>query len=299
MRHIGHLPNPSQGRRFGDFLVAKGIRNEIEPEPDGSALIWIVEDDQLGEAQIWLEKYRANPRSGEFSEAASRAAKARRVEADELAKYHRRIRSRKSLFLDFGGYGAGILTFTLIGICLVVAGYTRLGSDADQLTKLFISDPDSAGPGFLPEIFQHGEGWRLVTPMFIHFGPLHLLFNLMWLYQLGSMIEARQSPLRLLLLVVATGIISNLAQYIFAGPQFGGMSGVVYALAGYVWLRGKYDRASGLLLDRHSVIILLVWLAACCTGILGPIANFAHLAGLVSGMAIGRVSAYIAVRRPE
>jgi GlpG protein len=101
------------------------------------------------------------------------------------------------------------------------------------------------------------------------------------------------------MLVVATGIISNLAQYIFAGPQFGGMSGVVYALAGYIWMRGKHDRASGLFLDRHSVIILLVWLAACFTGMLGPIANFAHLAGLVSGMAIGRISAYFAVRKPE
>jgi GlpG protein len=122
---------------------------------------------------------------------------------------------------------------------------------------------------------------------------------MMWLYQLGSMIEARQGLLRFLLLVVVTGIFSNVAQYLVGGPQFGGMSGVVYALAGYVWMRGKHDHASGLFLNQQSVTILLVWLVVCFTNVLGPVANYAHLGGLVSGMAIGRVSAYLALRKPE
>lgn len=299
MRHIGHLPDQAQGRSFGDFLVAQGIRNEIEAEADGSSLIWIVEDDQIAAAQGWLEKFRANPDSSEFRAATTVAAQKRKADADELAKYHRRVRTRKSLFPNIGGYGVGILTYTLIGICLVVAYYTGLGENRDLLAKLFISDPGQTDPGFLPEVFHHGEFWRLLTPVFLHFGVLHLLFNMMWLYQLGCLIEARQSALHLLLLVVVTGIFSNLAQYIIAGPQFGGMSGVVYALAGYVWMRGKHDRASGLGLDQQSVNILLIWLVVCFTGLVGPVANFAHLGGLVSGMAIGRISAYLALRRPE
>lgn len=299
MRHIGHLPDQAQGRSFGDFLVAQGIRNEIEAEADGSSLIWIVEDDQIAAAQGWLEKFRANPDSSEFRAATTVAAQKRQADADELAKYHRRVRTRKSLFPNIGGYGVGILTYTLIGICLVVAYYTGLGENRDLLAKLFISDPGQTDPGFLPEVFHHGEFWRLLTPVFLHFGVLHLLFNMMWLYQLGCLIEARQSALHLLLLVVVTGIFSNLAQYIIAGPQFGGMSGVVYALAGYVWMRGKHDRASGLGLDQQSVNILLIWLVVCFTGLVGPVANFAHLGGLVSGMAIGRISAYLALRRPE
>jgi GlpG protein len=299
MRHIGHLQDRAQARTFGDFLVVKGIRNEIEAEADGSSLIWIVEDDRIAEAKTWLEKFRADPQAAEFREAASDAARVRKAEAEEQKQYQRRVRSAKSLFVKFGGYGVGILTYALIGICVVVAFFSRLGQDDKLLDKLFISDPNQAAAGFLPEVFQHGEFWRLLTPVFIHFGILHLLFNMMWLYQLGCMIEARQSSLRLLLLVVVTGIFSNLAQYFVAGPQFGGMSGVVYALAGYVWIRGKYDRASGLFLPQQSVTILLVWLVICFTGVFGPVANFAHLAGLVSGMAIGRVSAYLAMRRPE
>jgi GlpG protein len=299
MRHIGHLQDRAQARAFGDFLVTKGIRNEIEPEADGSALIWIVEDDQLTEAKAWLEKFRADPKSAEFRDAASGAAKARKAEAEEQAKYQRRIRSAESLFVKFGGYGAGILTCVLIGICVAVAFFSSLGRDGEFLAKLFICDPSQTTPGFLPDVFQHGEIWRLLTPVFIHFGLLHLLFNMMWLYQLGSMIEARQGSWHLLLLVIVTGVFSNVIQYRFAGPDFGGMSGVVYALAGYVWMRGKYDRASGLFLNEQSVIILLVWLVVCFSGLMGPVANFAHLAGLASGMAIGRGLAYLKTRRPE
>ncbi|MEI9864278.1 MAG: rhomboid family intramembrane serine protease [Limisphaerales bacterium] len=299
MRHIGHLPDGKQAQTFGDFLVAKGIPNEIEPDTNGSSLIWIIDDDHLVKAQEWLEKFRADPDGAEFRDAGALAAKTRKAEADDLARYQRRVRSGKSLFPKVGGYGVGILTYVLIGICLVVAFYSDRGTNRDLLDKLFINNPDQTATGFLPDVFKHGEFWRLLTPIFIHFGMLHLVFNMMWLYQLGSMIEGRQSSLQLLLLVVVTGIISNLAQYIVAGPQFGGMSGVVYALAGYVWIRGKYDRASGLFLHQQSVTILLVWGAVCFTGMVGPVANFAHLGGLVSGMAIGGISAYFALRRPE
>jgi GlpG protein len=299
MRHIGELADAKQAQVFGDFLVAHGIANQIEAEPDGPSVIWIIEDDHLAAAQVWLDKFRNNPHGADFHEAATGAARARKAEAEDLAKYQRRIRSRKSLFVKFGGYGAGILTCTLIGICVVVAFYSRLGENRELLEKLFISDPTRMTTGFLPEVFQHGEFWRLLTPVFLHFGVLHLLFNMMWLYQLGSMIEGRQGTLQLLVVVVVTGIFSNLAQYILSGPQFGGMSGVVYALAGYVWLRGKHDRASGLGLDQQSIIILLVWLVVCFTGFVGPVANYAHLAGLASGMAIGRISAYLAMQRPN
>ena len=77
------------------------------------------------------------------------------------------------------------------------------------------------------------------------------------------------------------------------------MSGVVYGLAGYVWLRGKYDRASGLYLDARSIEWLLIWLVICYTGVVGRVANTAHLVGLVIGVIWGSVSAYFASRRPE
>ena len=139
----------------------------------------------------------------------------------------------------------------------------------------------------------------MFSPIFIHFGPLHLIFNMIWFYQLGSMIEARQGSLFLLLFIAVSALCSNLAQfYHMHYPVFGGMSGVIYALAGYIWIRGKYDRASGLYLDPGSVMTLLIWLVVCYTGFVGPIANTAHLVGLLTGMAWGRIAAYFGMKKP-
>jgi len=94
-----------------------------------------------------------------------------------------------------------------------------------------------------------------------------------------------------------------LAQYVvnlWTGPGYvGGMSGVVYGLAGFVWMRGKHDPASGVSLDRTTWIIMLVWLVICFGGGMGRIANTAHLAGLIIGLVWGRLSAYYARRRSD
>ena len=152
-----------------------------------------------------------------------------------------------------------------------------------------------------PKFFM-GEIWRLFTPILMHEqlkkNPLHLIFNMMWLYQLGSMIEARKSSLFLFVFVAVSALLSNVAQYRLHGPEFLGMSGVVYALAGYVWIRGKYDRASGLYLSPQNVVILLLWLVVCYMGFVGPIANTAHLVGLLTGMVWGGMAAFFASRNP-
>jgi GlpG protein len=102
------------------------------------------------------------------------------------------------------------------------------------------------------------------------------------------MIEGRQSSTYLLVLVLVIAACSNLAQFYFGhAPNFGGMSGVVYGLLGYIWIRGKFDPASGLFLHPSTVTMMLIWLVACFSGILGPIANYAHLVGLLMGAAWG------------
>jgi GlpG protein len=301
MRHIGSFASEAQARFFTDFLLSRDIRSHLEPEADRSWSIWIRDEDQIVEAQSALQRFQANPLAPEFQKAPEAAAKAREAEAEDLAKYRQRIRSRRSIFPKMGGYGAGFLTFTLILVCVVIAVYSRFGNN-EWMRNLFISDPLNRTGRDLPEVL-HGEIWRLFTPIFMHAdilrNPLHLIFNMMWLYQLGSMIEARQSSLFLFIFVAVSAALSNLAQYFLNGPAFYGMSGVVYALAGYIWMRGKYNPASGLYLDRQSVMIMLIWLVVCYTGIVGSIANTAHVIGLLVGMAWGGAAAIFATRHGE
>lgn len=290
MRCIGNIADESLARTFADYLYVKGIRNQVERARDQLFEVWICEEDQIQQAMDLLARFTANPADPEFAKKEQAARQLRSAEEADQQAYERRVKSRRQLFRPLSGYGVGPLTFVLISACVVVFALSFF-ADRGRIMGLFITD--FSGGAFdrtLPEI-RGGEVWRLLTPIFIHFGPIHIIFNMLWLRDLGSMIEARQTSWHLAVMVVVIGICSNLAQYYIQGsPAFGGMSGVIYGLLGYVWLRGKFDPASGLFLHPSTVTMMIIWFFACFTGWLGPIGNWAHAAGLVMGMAWGYLS---------
>ena len=194
------------------------------------------------------------------------------------------------------------VTYGLIAACVAVAIISSLGKDLQVLTWLTFADLrefDGSIQGGLAAL-QHGQVWRLFTPILIHFGIMHLVLNLLWLKDLGGLIERRWSPRTLVLLVAVSAAASNTAQYLinwdfrdgigYANALSGGMSGVVYCLLGYVWIRGRSDH-SGVRLNQQTVWMMLGWLVVCFTGAFGPIANTAHLVGLLVGMGWGWVAA--------
>ncbi|WP_027331224.1 rhomboid family intramembrane serine protease [Marinimicrobium agarilyticum] len=145
------------------------------------------------------------------------------------------------------------------------------------------------------EAMASGEFWRLLTPAFLHFSMFHILFNGLWIWELGRRLEAVLGPWRYLLFVVVTAIAANLGQFL-AGPSvFGGMSGVVYALIGYLWMRQRFNPHPMLAVPPGIIGFMLVWLVICMTGIVdkfigGSVANGAHLGGLVAGVVWGILS---------
>jgi GlpG protein len=135
--------------------------------------------------------------------------------------------------------------------------------------------------------------WRLVTPVFLHFGVLHILFNMMWLRNLGGAIEFVRGTRRFLLLFLLLAVISNVAQLLWSGPRFGGMSGVVFGLIGYVWMKGRTQPHLGLGLTSDQIVYSVLWLVLCMGGAMGNIANAAHLAGFIAGILVGSRHALI------
>ena len=176
------------------------------------------------------------------------------------------------------------VTLALVAVCVAIAAYTRLGASISALEPFLIASPEDAGF----RAILAGEVWRLLTPAFIHFGIIHLVFNMIWLWDLGALIERRKGHAFLLGFVAAVGIAANLAQFVVTGsPMFGGMSGVVYGMLGYVWMHGRVNPRFGVTLNNQTVVIMLGWFAMCWLGLLGPIANWAHTAGLLMGVALG------------
>ena len=97
----------------------------------------------------------------------------------------------------------------------------------------------------------------------------------------------------LMLIVVTTGVMSNAIQFWWSGASnFGGMSGVVYALLGYLWIANSIAPHPFMVLPKGIVPFMIGWLVLCMTPVvtflLGVhIANAAHLGGLLSGMLLG------------
>lgn len=138
-----------------------------------------------------------------------------------------------------------------------------------------------------------GEYWRLITPAFIHFGWLHIVFNSLWLWDLGSKVERLLGSLNMLGLFLVIALVSNVAQFVFGGPSlFGGMSGVVYGLLGFSWV-GPLLQSRWTIQPAPAIMLFMVgWLVACIFGIVevlgfGAIANAAHVGGLLSGAVLG------------
>lgn len=174
------------------------------------------------------------------------------------------------------------VSIALIALCGLVALLSSFGARDESLHILYISDPDHTG---FADVFS-GQVWRLLTPAFIHFGPMHLIFNLLWVWDLGVVIENRKGPRFYVGFFLVAAVISNVAQYLLTdNPYFGGMSGVVYGLFSYVWIRGRYDPAFNGIMRKATVNMMLAWFVLCWTGLLGPIANWAHTMGLLVGAA--------------
>ena len=294
MRLIGHLGNESTARTFGDFLFVQGIQNRVEHQPEDGWAIWVNDEDQVQGAAGLLADFQANPADPKYQAQAKSAATLRAEQEKDEAAWRKRQRDGRQLFRRLGGYGFGPLTLVLIIASVTVFILSNFGRDTGRVMALFITNYWEHGQFIqwnrsLPEI-QHGQVWRLFTPILIHLDVLHIFFNMLWLRDLGSMIEGRQSSWHLGFLVVAFAGCSNLAEfYLGHTPAFGGMSGVVYGLFGYIWLRGKFDPASGLFLHPTTVVMMIVWFFICLTGML-PVANIIHAVGLAMGLAWGYLS---------
>jgi GlpG protein len=306
MRIIGYLEGEASARTFSDYLLVQGIENDVEAEKDGTWAVWIRAEDELDRAKAELDSFRTSPTDPKFKSTARAAVDVKEQKRREQAEYEKRLKQRRHLFRPLTGYGFGPVTYILIFISAGVFIVSRFGNDFSHLSSLFISEKDISGFAefsfldavkerfihfhyLLPEIRQ-GEIWRLFTPIFMHFSVMHILFNMLCLRDMGSMIEGRQSSWLLVVMVLSMAAVSNLFEYFWGGPNFGGMSGVIFGLFGYIWVRGKLDPASGLIMDRRSATIQIIWLVLCLTGLVGPIANGAHLSGLVMGAAWGWLS---------
>jgi GlpG protein len=306
MRQIATLPD-DDARRFADYLLTLKIQTQLIGE-DGGQGLWVCDEDRVEDARRELAEFTRNPGDFRYAKAAAVAQTLRKDEARAEKQYARRQQHLEEKMAHAGQGGSKTVTILLLLASILVTLATNFGkSDTSWLLPAVRISPTIAEsgkqywyPGQGLQRVWSGEVWRLVTPIFLHLDPLHLGFNMLMLISLGGSVEAARGKLRYILLVLVLSVTSNLAEYYMSwsfasqpwfsfdpNPFFGGMSGVLYGLFGYGWMKSRYEPEAGLHMSTENVLIMLGWFLLCAFGVVGAIANVAHAAGLVVGLAIG------------
>ncbi|HUS40938.1 MAG TPA: rhomboid family intramembrane serine protease [Pirellulales bacterium] len=298
MRQAGVIPDPKRAQQFADYLLIKAISTRLDETKEG-VIVWVHDERFIEQSRQDLQDFLAAPDSTQFQDVAKEADRVRQEERKRESEYRKNVIDVRKRWQPRTA-GKFPVTIALIVLSAVVSLAADFGKNAKASEWLYIADleildigadgrisyrPRSIG---LSAIYEKGQVWRLVSPVFLHVGGwIHLLMNMYWTYQFGALIETRRGSWRLVGIVLATAVLPNLAQYWWDSPFFGGMSGVGFGLFGYIWMKSRFDPGAGIYIQPNLVGWFLIWMLLCMTGLVGSIANAAHVAGLLVGMAIG------------
>ncbi|SHL87517.1 rhomboid family intramembrane serine protease [Vreelandella subglaciescola] len=282
MQPVMLLPHDADTRTLRQTLWQQRISHRITQEADGQ-LLWLANPAQYDALQEVVGRWQR----GEPLDTPDHPRPQPRGMVNSLS-----LGLIKRVPVTAAMVALSVAVFALISVfgdwLIVSLTIVPVGISGDELVF-----------GSLSQTLASGQIWRLLSPAFLHFGWTHLIFNLMWVWYFGRQVETLQGSRWMLTLLLVAGVGANLAQYATGTALFGGMSGVVYALLGHVWLMSRRVPQSGFFVPTMLVVFMLGWMVFTMTALAGKVgfgnvANEAHLGGLMVGLATGW---YASIRR--
>ena len=169
-----------------------------------------------------------------------------------------------------------MVTYVLIGINVVMFALQIVAPELQRELVLFS-----------PAVAD-GEWYRLLTSAFLHYGPMHIVFNMWALYVIGPPLEIALGRLRFSSLYLMSALGGSVVVYLLStlGGQTAGASGAVFGLFGATFVVGRR-----LNMDIRWVIGLIA-INLVITFVVPNISWQGHLGGLVTGAAIAAAYAY-------
>lgn len=136
-----------------------------------------------------------------------------------------------------------------------------------------------------------GEWWRLITPIFIHSGFSHFLFNSFSIFLFGPALELILGKARFILLYLCTGILANIATLLIEPLTYThlGSSGAIFGLFGYYIALIVFRK--DIISKHNSQIIATIAILSLIMTFIQPNINIsAHLFGFLFGLIIGSLT---------
>lgn len=267
MLMITSFSNPRVAQAFVDYMQTQGVILTLQHHQQSD--VWLADESQAERVRSELARFMENPGDPRYLAASWQSGQ---IDSD---LHYRRFPLRAAL-----RERGGPLTLLMSALCVVV--FVMMSIIGDQTVMMWLAWPWDASVQF--------EVWRYFTHAVMHFSLVHIIFNLFWWWYLGGVVEKRLGTGKLVVITLISALLSGFVQHQLTGPWFGGLSGVVYALIGYVWLRGLRDPESQIALPNGLFIFTVVLMVAEWFGLTGfAIANGAHTAGMVIGLAMALV----------
>lgn len=188
------------------------------------------------------------------------------------------------------------VTFTLIGINVLV--YLAMGLSGVSWSEPSIEGAVRWGADFGP-LTLSGEWWRVLTSTFVHFGIIHIGFN-MWC--LGSSLELFMGRKTFTVTYILSGLAASLTSIAWSPWRVSaGASGAIFGIAGAFVSFLYFKKAP---LQKAQVQQKLKNLAIfigynLLYGARGNVDNSAHVGGLIAGLILGWLAPAILRRVDE
>jgi rhomboid protease GluP len=198
-----------------------------------------------------------------------------------------RVAGRRASGGDQGTPATFVLLVVMVGIYLASIAFGGVAEGGGALGFLAPTSETQTRLGALvPSLIDQGEWWRIVTAIFLHGGIIHLLMNGLFMWVLGRAYEEEVGAARFLGLFLGAGIVGFIASYSFGGHEAVGASGGGFGLVGAVI--GRRRVLDGNFRDPRTMRAFELAILNLAIGFAIPgIDNWAHLGGLVTGVAIG------------
>lgn len=137
-------------------------------------------------------------------------------------------------------------------------------------------------------LIKQGEVWRLITPIFLHGGLIHLAANMLGLYMIGFNMEREFGWLRFSFVYIISGLFSIIASALFIPDIISvGASGAIFGIFGGCWslFCQNYDQIANKCCMLSQLIICTV--INLGLGLMPYVDNFAHVGGFITGFCAG------------
>lgn len=140
-----------------------------------------------------------------------------------------------------------------------------------------------------PHVWE-GQVWRLLTAAFIHFGAMHIFFNMFVLWDIGRLCEIVVGKVRYALIYFAAALGGTIASTLFTAGISGGASGALFGVAGALLALVVLDHERRVFVQRDrlkSMLLRFIVINGVLQFMIPNIDIAAHMGGLVTGGAMG------------